>query len=143
MIGQYLLHLWELSTITLIFSFIGIGIGISLPLITSGALGLFGITGILGDWLSYARLLALSLATAGMALAFNIVGQIIPQIIPLGIVIAPLILVIAHSANLGIQSLGAAIHSLRLQYVEFFNRFYKGGGNKFTPFKIERNYTEE
>lgn len=143
LIGQYLLHLWELSTITLIFSFIGIGIGMSLLLINSGALGLFGITGFIGDWLSYARLLALGLATAGMALAFNIVGQIIPKIIPLGIVIAPLILVIAHLANLGIQSLGAAIHSLRLQYVEFFNRFYKGGGNKFIPFKIERKYTEE
>jgi V/A-type H+-transporting ATPase subunit I len=79
-----------------------------------------------------------------MAMAFNVVGEIFPQIIPyVGIALAPIILIITHLFNLGIQSLGAAVHSLRLQYVEFFNRFYKGGGIKFIPFKIERKYSVE
>jgi V/A-type H+-transporting ATPase subunit I len=85
----------------------------------------------------------LGLATAGMALAFNIVAEVFSQMIPvIGIVFLPLILVVAHFANFILQSLGAAIHSLRLQYVEFFNRFYEGGGKEFVPFKIKRKYTE-
>ena len=101
------------------------------------------ITGYIGDWLSYARLLALGLGTTGMALAFNIVAQIIPDMIPVvGIIFVPIILIIAHAANLGLQTLGAGVHSLRLQYVEFFNRFYEGGGHEFKPFSIKRKYTK-
>ena len=78
-----------------------------------------------------------------MALAFNIVAEVFSQMIPvIGIVLLPIILVVAHFANFILQSLGAAIHSLRLQYVEFFNRFYQGGGKEFVPFKIKRKYTE-
>ena len=53
-----------------------------------------------------------------------------------------LLLFIAHLVNLGLQALGAGVHSLRLQYVEFFNRFYEGGGHEFAPFKMKRNYTK-
>ena len=103
----------------------------------------FDITGYVGDWLSYARLLALGLATAGMALAFNVVSQLIPDMIPLvGIVLLPILLIVLHAVNLGLQALGAAVHSLRLQYVEFFNRFYEGGGHEFAPFKMKRKYTK-
>ena len=117
-------------------------VGIILLFAHAGPIGFFDITGYVGDWLSYARLLALGLATAGMALAFNVVAELIPQMIPLvGIILLPIILIFAHVANLGIQALGAGVHSLRLQYVEFFNRFYTGGGEKFTPFKLKRKYT--
>ena len=51
-------------------------------------------------------------------------------------------LLVLHIVNLVLQALGAAIHSLRLQYVEFFNRFYEGGGHEFSPFKIKRKYTK-
>lgn len=143
LIGSFLLKMWTLGTIEMYVSailFIG---GIVLRLINAGPLGLFDITGYIGDWLSYARLLALGLGTTGMALAFNIVAQIIPDMIPVvGIIFVPIILVIAHTANLGLQTLGAGVHSLRLQYVEFFNRFYSGGGKKFEPFSIERKYTK-
>ena len=106
-------------------------------------MGLFDITGYIGDWLSYARLLALGLATTGMALSFNIVAEIIPQMIPLiGVAFVPIILVLTHTINLGLQTLGAGVHSLRLQYVEFFNRFYEGGGKKFEPFIIKRKHTK-
>lgn len=118
-------------------------IGLIQLFISDGPIGFFGITGYVGDWLSYARLLALGLATAGMALAFNVVAQLLGEMIPLiGIIITVVLLIFAHLVNLGLQALGAGIHSLRLQYVEFFNRFYEGGGHEFSPFKIQRKYTK-
>lgn len=143
LIGSSLLHLWELGTLELYGAMILFVVGIILRLVHAGPLGFFDITGYIGDWLSYARLLALGLGTTGMALAFNIVAQIIPQMIPVvGIIFTPIILIIAHVANLGLQTLGAGVHSLRLQYVEFFNRFYEGGGKRFQPFSIKRKYTK-
>jgi len=143
LIGDMLLHIWTLGTIEFYIFIIFVILGIILLLIDSGPLGLFDITGFIGDWLSYARLLALGLGTTGMALAFNVVGEIIPNMIPLvGIILVPIILIVTHLANLGIQTLGAGVHSLRLQYVEFFNRFYEGGGEKYKPFSIKRRYTK-
>jgi len=143
LIGDLLLHIWSLMTFVFYLFIIIVVIGIILLLIDSGPLGLFDITGFIGDWLSYARLLALGLGTTGMALAFNVVAEIIPDMVPyIGIILVPIILIVTHIANLGIQSLGAGVHSLRLQYVEFFNRFYQGGGRKFKPFSINRKYTK-
>ena len=143
LIGSMLLHMWELENLMFYIAVILMIVGIILLLKHSGPLGLFDITGYIGDWLSYARLLALGLGTTGMALAFNIVAEIIPDMIPVvGVVFTPIILIIAHAANLGLQTLGAGVHSLRLQYVEFFNRFYEGGGTKFEPFSIKRKYTK-
>lgn len=143
LIGEMLLHIWSLKTAEFYLFAILVIVGILLLLIDAGPLGLFDITGFIGDWLSYARLLALGLGTTGMALAFNVVAEIIPDMIPLiGIILVPIILIVTHLANLGIQALGAGVHSLRLQYVEFFNRFYEGGGKKFKPFSIKRRYTK-
>ncbi len=136
---------WDISFPILLLATVLVIIGILQLLIKSGPMGFFDITGYVGDWLSYARLLALGLATAGMALAFNIIAVLIPSLLPIpyiGVILLPIILIITHFANLLIQSLGAAVHSLRLQYVEFFNRFYEGGGYEFTPFKIKRRYTK-
>lgn len=144
LIGEAILELWSLNVQLKIIAMIFTAIGLIALFKNNGPLGFFELTGFLGDWLSYARLLALGLATAGMALAFNVVADLLPDIIPyVGIILMPLLLIIAHFANLLIQSLGAAIHALRLQYVEFFNRFYEGGGKKFMPFRIRRKYTEE
>ena len=143
LIGAMLLRIWTLGTTEFYISAILVIIGLILRFIDAGPLGFFDITGYVGDWLSYARLLALGLATTGMALAFNIVAQILPEMIPVvGIILVPIILIFAHVANLGLQALGAGVHSLRLQYVEFFNRFYEGGGKKYTPFLIKRKYTK-
>ena len=143
LIGSFLLKMWSLGTIEMYIFAILFIVGIILRLINAGPLGLFDITGYIGDWLSYARLLALGLGTTGMALAFNIVAQEVPKMIPvIGIIFVPIILIFAHTANLGLQTLGAGVHSLRLQYVEFFNRFYSGGGKKFEPFSIKRKYTK-
>ncbi|MCJ2513514.1 MAG: V-type ATP synthase subunit I [Candidatus Thermoplasmatota archaeon] len=143
LIGALLLHIWELNTIQFYLFSIMVILGLLLIIIDSGPLGLFGITGYIGDWLSYARLLALGLGTTGMALAFNVVAEIVPNMIPyIGIVFVPIILIVTHTANLGIQALGAGVHSLRLQYVEFFNRFYEGGGKDFKPFSTKRKFTK-
>ncbi|MEF8878968.1 MAG: V-type ATP synthase subunit I [Candidatus Thermoplasmatota archaeon] len=141
LIGSSILN-WDLSAELMYVGGILTIIGLILLIVDSGPVGFFDITGYVGDWLSYARLLALGLATAGMALAFNEVGGLLSDMIPVvGIILLPIILVIAHLINLGLQALGAGVHSLRLQYVEFFNRFYEGGGHEFSPFKIKRKYT--
>jgi len=142
LIGYFILD-FNLSQTFIYIAAIMVIIGIVQLFVSEGPIGFFGITGYVGDWLSYARLLALGLATAGMALAFNVVAELLGKMIPIiGIVITIVLIVFAHLVNLGLQALGAGIHSLRLQYVEFFNRFYEGGGHKFTPFKIKRKYTK-
>ncbi len=144
LIGNFILD-FKISNLLFYIAAILVIIGIIQLFLSSGPIGFFDITGFVGDWLSYARLLALGLATAGMALAFNIVAQLFSELIPIqiiGIIIMIILLFIAHLVNLGLQALGAGVHSLRLQYVEFFNRFYEGGGHEFAPFKIKRTYTK-
>jgi len=142
LIGYFIFD-WRLETMTMYTAAILTVLGVVLLFTyTRGPIGFFSITGYIGDWLSYARLIALGLSTAGMALACNIVGKLILMIPIVGVVLFAIIMIFAHMANLGIQSLGAAVHSLRLQYIEFFNRFYEGGGKEFTPFKIKRMYTK-
>ena len=142
LIGSSILD-FQFSGTVMTIGYILAAIGFIQLLVSSGPIGFFDITGYVGDWLSYARLLALGLATAGMALAFNVVAQLLGDMIPvIGIAIMIIILIFAHMINLGLQALGAGIHSLRLQYVEFFNRFYQGGGHEFSPFKIKRKYTK-
>ncbi|KEH97856.1 V-type ATP synthase subunit I [Clostridium massiliodielmoense] len=98
-----------------------------------GIYGLYGITGYIGDIVSYSRLLALGLATGFIANAFNLMINLIPA--PVKYFVGPIIFIVGHLFNLGVNALGAYVHSSRLQYLEFFNKFYEGGGKKFTPFK--------
>ncbi|MHC1566395.1 MAG: V-type ATP synthase subunit I [Candidatus Syntropharchaeia archaeon] len=113
-----------------------------LLLINHKAMFLFQITGSLGDLLSYARLMALGLCTSGIAMTFNVLAKMTLAIGMLGYLLAPLVFVGGHLLNWGINSLGAFVHGIRLHYVEFFSKFYEGGGDMFTPFKIEREITE-
>ncbi len=144
LIGSMLLDLWTLPSWLYYLAVAFTVVGLVALFVNNGPMGFFELTGYIGDWLSYARLLALGLATAGMAMAFNIVAELLPSLVPyVGVVLAPVILVVAHLINLLLQALGAGVHALRLQYVEFFGRFYDGGGRRYTPFQIERKYTEE
>lgn len=117
-------------------------IGVALVLSDKGLLGLFDFTGFLGDWLSYARLLALALATGGIAMTVNILAQMVSGDNPVLMIAAVLVFVIGQTFNFVLQTLGAFIHSLRLQFVEFFGKFYRGGGKEFTPFSVHRDITE-
>lgn len=106
-----------------------------------GIYGLYGATGYLSDILSYSRLLALGLATGVIAQVFNQIGSMMGDGI-IGIILFTLIFIIGHGLNIGINALGAYVHTNRLQFVEFFGKFYTGGGREFKPFKINtKHYT--
>jgi V/A-type H+-transporting ATPase subunit I len=102
----------------------------------------FAITGAIGDTLSYARLMALGLCTGGIAMTVNILGKMSGDVAFIGGILLLLILVVGHVFNWVIQVMGAFVHGIRLHYVEFFGRFYSGGGDEFTPFAIKREITE-
>ena len=104
-----------------------------------GAYGLYGITSWLSDALSYSRLLALGLATGVMASVFNQMGAMLGDSIP-GVILFILVFIVGHTFNMAINLLGAYVHTSRLQYVEFYGKFYEGGGRAFTPFKQNTKY---
>jgi V/A-type H+-transporting ATPase subunit I len=109
----------------------------------NGLFGILDISGFLGTLLSYARLLALCLSTGGIAFTVNILTGLSYEMLPvIGIILAPIVFIGGHIANLAFQSLGAFINSLRLHYVEFFSQFYLGGKNKFEAFRAERSFTK-
>jgi V/A-type H+/Na+-transporting ATPase subunit I len=114
-----------------------------------GAIALYNVTGYFSDVLSYSRLLALGLATGLIALIVNLLAFMlyqgvadsipIPIIGPLiAILVVSVFLVVAHLGNIALSLLGAIIHTLRLQYIEYFTKFYEGGGRTFTPFREVR-----
>ena len=109
----------------------------------NGAFGLMDIFGFLGDVLSFARLLALCLATGGIAMTVNILAQMLNNMVPYaGIVLAVIIFIFGHIANFAFQVLGAFINALRLNYVEFFAQFFEEGKGKFEAFKAKRTFTK-
>lgn len=110
-----------------------------------GLYGLYGVSSWLSDILSYSRLLALGLATGVIAQVFNMLGTMAGGG-PVGAVLFIVVFLIGHVLNLLINLLGAYVHTNRLQYVEFFGKFYEGGGRKFQPFAAKTKYfkiTEE
>lgn len=113
--------------------------------ILKGLYGLYNVSGYLSDILSYSRLLALGLATGVIATVFNQMGSMLGGGV-MGGIFFTLVFVIGHAMNLAINLLGAYVHTNRLQYVEFFGKFYEGGGRKFQPFAAKTKYfkiTEE
>jgi len=109
--------------------------------IIGGVISLYGLIGYLSDVLSYSRLLALGLATGIIAMVINLIAGLVIEMVPyLGYVIALGILIGGHIFNIGINALGAFIHSSRLQFVEFFPKFMEGGGVLFSPFQRESKY---
>jgi V/A-type H+-transporting ATPase subunit I len=118
-------------------------VGVLLVAIIHGPLFFFDITGYLGDVLSYARLLALGLATTGIAMTVNILSSMIEGVPIIGIVLAAIVFVIGHIFNWGMNGLGGFVHGIRLHYVEFFNKFYEGGGSEYRPYRIRRELTKE
>jgi V/A-type H+-transporting ATPase subunit I len=122
----------------------GIGIalvGIILLFIGAGFMTFIELIGIVGNTLSYARLLAMGLTTAGIAVSFNFLARMAAGVPYIGILIAIVIFIFGHVINILINSLGAFVHSLRLHYVEHFGTYYDGGGAEFKPFKENRKYT--
>ncbi len=107
--------------------------------LAKGAYSLYGVTSWLSDILSYSRLLALGLATGVIATVFNKMGSMFGGGV-IGAVIFVIVFVVGHSLNLGINALGAYVHTNRLQFVEFFGKFFEGGGREFSPFAAHTKY---
>ncbi|WP_409199759.1 V-type ATP synthase subunit I [Methanobrevibacter sp. DSM 116169] len=129
---------------------IGMGLGgllivLSLVLLiyANGVYGIMDVFGFLGDVLSFARLLALCLATGGIAMTVNILTQLVGDMIPyVGFILAIVVFIGGHVVNFLFQVLGAFVNALRLHYVEFFSQFYSSGKNKFEAFKSDRCFTK-
>ena len=110
--------------------------------IGSGLGGLYNVTSYLSDILSYSRILALSLSTAVIAFTFNLLASMFLGSV-LGFIIALLIYLVGHIFNFAMGMLSAYIHDARLQYIEFFSKFFIGEGYKYEPLSIELNYIDE
>ena len=102
--------------------------------------------------LSYARIVAVGLSSVAIAMVINFMSItmfIKPQLENLSVVgviiilVGILVFVIGHALNTALGILGGGLHSIRLHYVEFFTKFYKGGGKKYVPFGMKRRFTEE
>ena len=107
--------------------------------ITGGLSNIYNITSYMSDILSYARLLALGLATGVIAQVVNTMGTLFGGGIT-GLIALTVIFLFGHTLNLAINALGAFIHASRLQYVEFFGKFYEDGGEPFDPFRRKTKY---
>lgn len=103
--------------------------------VQSAALSLYDSIGYFSDILSYSRLLALGLATTALAFAVNLIAEIVSGTPVVGPVLAIVVLVIGHLFTLAVNTLGAFIHSARLQFVEFFGKFIAETGREFKPLK--------
>ncbi|MGG7142506.1 V-type ATP synthase subunit I [Clostridium nigeriense] len=105
-----------------------------------GLYSLYGITGYVGDLVSYTRLMALGLAGGSIAGALNLLINTLPGVA--AIIIGPVLFILFHIFNLGLSLLGAYVHTARLQYVEYFGKFYDGGGKPFKAFKGSEKYVK-
>ena len=98
---------------------------------------MYDITGYFGDILSYARLMALVLATSVIGSVINLLGSLTGNIILFAV-----IFIAGHGFSMAINIIGTYVHSARLQYLEYFGKFYIDGGKAFRPLKVDTKYVE-
>ena len=107
----------------------------------SGVISLYDVSGYVSDLMSYTRLMALGLTTGVMAQVFNklslMFGTGAASLIPMII-----LFIVGHAINFGLNALGAYVHTIRLQYVEMFSKFYEGGGRPFKAFAFHNKYSK-
>ncbi len=98
---------------------------------------LFSTVFYMGDVLSYARLMALGMVGAGFGMAVNVMVKLFAQVPYVGWLLAGVCFVGGHLFNIALSMLGAFVHTMRLQFVEFFPKFFVGGGHDFIPLQKE------
>ena len=96
-----------------------------------------GVTGFFSDILSYVRLMALMLSGAVLAQVFNMLGASTGNIV--GFIVISLV---GNTLNLALNLLGCYVHDMRLQFLEFFGRFYKEGGKAYRPLRLQAKHVE-
>ena len=145
-LGMMLPHLAVLTTVGAVLAIVNaIGIIIasiaeakSLAGIGSGLFNLYNISSYVGDLVSFTRLMALGLSGASIGSAFNLIVGLFP---PLGrFTVGLLIFVLLHAINIFLSLLSGYVHGARLIFVEFFGKFYDGGGEAFRPLKPAEKY---
>lgn len=99
-----------------------------------GIMGTYGTTSFTGDVISYSRLMALGLTTSVVGMSFNIIGGILKDIPVVGWVLFAIVVIFGHVFNFVMSILSAFVHSARLILLEWFGRFYEGGGVRFKPY---------
>ncbi|MGT2755699.1 V-type ATP synthase subunit I [Streptococcus ovuberis] len=104
----------------------------------SGLFNLYNISGYVGDLVSFTRLMALGLSGASIGLAFNLIVGLLPGLSRWTIGI--LLFLLLHAINIFLSLLSAYVHGARLMFVEFFGKFYEGGGRAFNPLKPTEKY---
>lgn len=102
-----------------------------------GVASLYDVTSWLSDVLSYARLMALMLATSVIAMVFNTLAAL-PGIFLVFVVI----FLVGHAFNIGVNLIGTYVHAARLQYLEYYGKFYKDGGHFFKPLKYNTKFVD-
>lgn len=106
----------------------------------AGLYNLYGITGYVGDIVSYTRLMALGVSGGSIALAFNMIIGFLPT--GARFTVGILLFIVLHMVNLGLSALSAYVHGARLIFVEFFGKFYEGGGKPLNPLKTSEEYID-
>ena len=113
---------------------------------SSGLLGLYDIVGYVSDLASYLRIMALGLSSTVIAYVINIIATLmispgLSAMTVVGWILLPFILFFGHLLNIALNLLGCFVHDGRLQYIEFFGRFYEDGGRPFQPLTPVSSYT--
>ena len=104
--------------------------------IGGGVFSLFSTVFYFGDVLSYVRIMALGMVTAGLGIAINILVKLVMEVPYVGFFLGALLFVGGHTLNIALSVLSSFVHSLRLQFVEFFPKFFTGGGKEFKPLSL-------
>jgi V/A-type H+-transporting ATPase subunit I len=104
--------------------------------IGGGVFALFSTVFYFGDLVSYVRLMALGMVSGGLGMAVNTLVKLVMEIPYAGFVLGLALFVVGHLVNTALAILGSFVHSLRLQFVEFFPKFFTGGGTEFKPFSL-------
>ena len=107
-----------------------------------GVYQLFSTVFYMGDVLSYARLMALGMVGAGFGMAINVLVKLIAEVPYVGWLLGALLFVGGHLFNIALSVLGAFVHTMRLQFVEFFPKFFTGGGRDFIPLQNEYKHIQ-
>ena len=113
----------------------------SLAGLGSGLFNLYNVSGYVGDLVSFTRLMALGLSGASIGSAFNLIVSLFPPVARFSIGI--LLFIALHLVNMFLSFLSGYVHGARLIFVEFFGKFYDGGGKPFTPLKPSEKYVQQ